>query len=207
MRFFSIFLFLLLLSCSAGKKVFICGDRECINKKEAERYFAENLTIEIKIFEDKKFKSYDLVKLNTENTDSNIQMKKKSDENKNKELTDSEKKMIEKKYKEEKKIAKLREKKEKNKIKEMKRIEKLKRKEESENIKKIKKEEKKIAKLNKKNNIKDKKTETLREQNTDNQVVRYEEICSILNKCDIDEISEYLMKKGKNKGYPDLSIK
>ena len=53
----------LLVSCNKPKTVLICGDHICINKKEAEQYFEENLSIEVKII-DKKFKEeIDLVEL------------------------------------------------------------------------------------------------------------------------------------------------
>ena len=31
------------------------------------------------------------------------------------------------------------------------------------------------------------------------------DICTILEKCSIDEISKYLLKKGKNKDFPDIT--
>ena len=37
---------LILYSCSKPKTVLICGDHNCINKKEAQQYFEENLSIE-----------------------------------------------------------------------------------------------------------------------------------------------------------------
>ena len=42
-------------NCSKPKTVLICGDHVCINKAEANQYFEENLTIEVKIV-DKKVK-------------------------------------------------------------------------------------------------------------------------------------------------------
>ena len=62
------FFLLFLLGCASGKSVLICGDHECINKKEADLYFQENMSIEVKIVEmkEKKEKIYDLVKLNSE---------------------------------------------------------------------------------------------------------------------------------------------
>ena len=38
-----------LANCSKPKTVLICGDHACINKTEAEQFFEENLTIEVKI--------------------------------------------------------------------------------------------------------------------------------------------------------------
>ena len=44
----------ILVSCSKPKTVLICGDHICVNKAEAEQYFEENLTIEVKIIDKKK---------------------------------------------------------------------------------------------------------------------------------------------------------
>ena len=54
----------LLVSCNKPKTVLICGDHICINKKEAEQYFEENLSIELKIIDNKVNKEIDLVELN-----------------------------------------------------------------------------------------------------------------------------------------------
>ena len=77
--FFTLFIILALSSCSKPKSVFICGDHVCINNEEAEQYFEENLSIEVKILNRKKNKNIDLVQLNLERTDSNreISLKKK----------------------------------------------------------------------------------------------------------------------------------
>ncbi len=53
-----------LTHCSKPKTVLICGDHICVNKKEAEQYFEENLTIEVKIIKKKEKKRIDLVQLN-----------------------------------------------------------------------------------------------------------------------------------------------
>ena len=50
-------LFLIILviyGCNKPKTVLICGDHVCINKAEAEQYFEENLTLEVKIVDKKK---------------------------------------------------------------------------------------------------------------------------------------------------------
>ena len=50
MRLFFILIFLLLLvSCTKPKSVLICGDHVCINNQEANQYFEDNLSIEVKI--------------------------------------------------------------------------------------------------------------------------------------------------------------
>ncbi len=42
----------------------ICGDHICVNNAEARKYFEENLTIEVKIIDNKKKENFDLVQLN-----------------------------------------------------------------------------------------------------------------------------------------------
>ena len=61
---FLIIFLLFLYACSKPKTVFICGDHKCINKAEAEQYFKENLSIEVKIMDKKKKDNIDLVELN-----------------------------------------------------------------------------------------------------------------------------------------------
>jgi len=41
--------FFFLHQCNKPKIVVICGDHVCVNKTEAEQYFEENLSIEVKI--------------------------------------------------------------------------------------------------------------------------------------------------------------
>ena len=33
------------------------------------------------------------------------------------------------------------------------------------------------------------------------------DICTILEKCSIDEISKYLLKEGKKKGFPNITLR
>ena len=61
---FLIFLFFFLHNCSKPKTVLICGDHVCINKSEAEQYFEENLSLEVKIKNKKSKNNIDLVELN-----------------------------------------------------------------------------------------------------------------------------------------------
>ena len=56
----------------------MCGERECVNKKEAEIFFSDNFIIEVIVKEGKNNKSFNLVKLNTN------QITKVSNENKKK---------------------------------------------------------------------------------------------------------------------------
>ena len=58
-----LFIFLFLAACSKPKTVLICGDHICVNQTEAEQYFEENLSIEVKIINHKKG-AIDLVELN-----------------------------------------------------------------------------------------------------------------------------------------------
>ena len=53
--FFLIILFFL-TNCSKSKTVLICGDHVCINKAEANQYFEENLSIEVRVIEKKNSK-------------------------------------------------------------------------------------------------------------------------------------------------------
>ena len=50
-------LFLIILAtygCNKQKTVLICGDHVCVNKAEAEQYFEENLTLEVKVIDKKE---------------------------------------------------------------------------------------------------------------------------------------------------------
>ena len=50
-----IFIFLLILTaCNKPKVVLICGDHVCINNSEAEQFFEENLTLEVRLIDKKK---------------------------------------------------------------------------------------------------------------------------------------------------------
>ena len=68
--------FFILVSCSTisnnkVKKVYICGDHECVNKKEINDYFKNNISIEIYTLSksSKKDKDFDLVELNMSKED------------------------------------------------------------------------------------------------------------------------------------------
>ena len=61
---FLISLIFFLSNCSKPKTVLICGDHVCVNKAEAKQYFEENLTIEVKIIDQKVESEIDLVELN-----------------------------------------------------------------------------------------------------------------------------------------------
>ena len=118
MKFFLLFLFVFLYSCSSPiggeKRVYICGDHTCVNSKEVKEYFNNNISIEVyTITSDKnEQKNFDLVELN---------LLKEKLESKEKIQISEKKKKIKKQIKERKKLAKLKMKKveESQKIKEI----------------------------------------------------------------------------------------
>ena len=54
----------LLSNCSKPRSVLICGDHICINKAEAEQYFEDNLTLEVRVIDKNKKKKTNLIELN-----------------------------------------------------------------------------------------------------------------------------------------------
>ena len=101
-----IFLFFFFTQCGKPKTVFICGDHVCVNKNEAELYFEENFSIEVKIIDKKIKEEEDLVELNLnkkQNGSQEIKIYSKKTTNENlKILTNKEKNTIKKKVKEKK---------------------------------------------------------------------------------------------------------
>ena len=160
-----------LTNCSKPKTVLICGDHICVNKSEAEQYFEENLTIEVKIIDKKERKELDLVELNL------------SENNKGKRKVE----LITKK--DTKKNLKILTKEEKIEIKK--------------NIKKKKKD----GQLTKKISNKNKRNQKNLKNNVNKSRKEVVDICTILEKCSIDEISKYLIEEGKKKGFPDITKK
>ena len=65
MKYTYILFILFFASCSTTNKTYMCGDRECLDRKEFKEYFAKNLIIEVQTKTNKKNNSVDLVKLNT----------------------------------------------------------------------------------------------------------------------------------------------
>ena len=160
-----IFLLLFTVSCAKPKSVLICGDHECINKKEAKQYFEENLSLEVRIISKKKEITYDLIDLNMDEKKQNIKIK-----------TANKNKIVKKLSKEQIKLKK----------KEIK--------EKSKSIKKTRKEKPK-KKLN--NTA---KLSTIRTEEID-------DICLKLEKCDIDNITDYLININKKKDYPNITAR
>ena len=186
--FFLSLLILLLNSCSKQNAVFICGDHKCINKEEVNQYFEENLSIEVKIINIKDKKETNLVELNLrENVNNN---KKISISSKNKT---------------------------KKKIKTLSNEEVIKIKE---GLKKRKKEKKLVKKTiienkTKKRNIENikviQKEKIITENDTNPIIVNKKkdivDVCTILEKCSIDEISKFLIKQGNKRAFPDISTR
>ena len=172
-KFFFLFLLIILSSCSKPKTVLICGDHICINDAEAKRYFEENLSLEVKIINNKEKENIDLVELNLntnkENLDKKISIQKKNKLDKNlKALSNKEIQEI------------------KNDLKE-------------------KKKKQKIAKLRKTNLDKKHKTKEESSSKIDKRNIEVVDVCTLIKKCTIDEISKYLLKQSKKKGFPDIS--
>ncbi len=179
------FIIIATYACNKPKTVLICGDHVCINKAEAEQYFEDNLTLEVKVINKKTKKKIDLVELNLEldtEGDKKISISGKNQTKKEiKVLSNDE---IEKKKSELKK----RKKNKNNKIKNKKTIKEVK-------LKESKKKQESLNNVTKTKKIVNKS----RKEITD--------ICTILEKCSIDEISKYLVKEGKEKKFPDITIR
>ena len=176
-------------NCSKPKTVMICGDHICINKSEAEQYFEENLTLEVKIVDYKVKNEINLVELNLKESvrgEKEIRISSKNKTNRNLKNLSSEKiidnKKKKKKRKKDKKIAK--------KISEN----------NNENSSKLTRN--KIIKKENLNSL-----DSISKRRNVNKTRDVIDVCTILDKCNIDEISKYLLDQGKNKDFPDISTK
>ena len=183
--YFFLLIIVLLTHCSKPKTVLICGDHVCVNKSEAEKYFEENLSIEVKIIDNNNKKQADLVQLNLKNEQNgkrsvNI-LSKKNTNNKIKILSDKEVIEIKKNLKNRKKKKNIAKKKPKKLF-----------------------NEKNSSKNFKKNKILNDNIGNLGVNKKHNNVV---DVCTILKNCSIDEISKYLLNEGKKKKFPDLTTK
>ena len=167
------FLFIILLlvsSCSKPKTVLICGDHVCINNKEANLYFEENLSLEVKIIDNKSKNVIDLVELNLKDANQRkVSIYKKRNKKKVKNLSGKEIKEIKKQISQKK------------------------------DNKEIKKND--YKKDSKKLNLNFEKNKTYKDKNFEN------DICKIIDKCNIEEISKYLIKKGKKNNFPDITVR
>ena len=188
MKHILIFLILLLLgNCSKPKTVLICGDHVCINKAEANQYFEDNLSIEVKILNKKIEDNIDLVQLNLkENKSRKKEISISSKDNTNKDLKTLSKEEISK-IKENIKINK-----NKNKIVKKNKVTNKSERKVKKNIDIIKTEKK--YKINKSE-----------EKIVSKNQIKIVDVCTILEKCSIDEISKYLLEQGKKKDFPDIT--
>ena len=189
---FLIFLFFFLHNCSKPKTVLICGDHVCINKSEAEQYFEENLSLEVKIINKKSKNNIDLVELNLKKDKSGEKkitlLNKKDTSEELKILTKKEKSKIKKsirKKRKENKITKKSTSKSKGKI----------------NLK-VKNNNKKIKSLNEETIEKN-----IKKKNINESGIQVVDVCTILKKCSIEEISKFLLEQGKKKKFPDITIR
>lgn len=161
-------------SCSKPKVVLICGDHVCINKDEAQQFFEENMSIEVKIVDSKEKKEINLVELNLMNN------------------TEKKNIIVSKKGKIERDI----------KILTNDEIEK----------KKLEINQKKIAKkVSRKVNTKKTFDKNIKKKETIINNEKSQEIFNIClyieNDCNIEEISKYLLKKGSDKDFPDITLR
>ena len=105
MRLTLIILFLFLNNCVPKKEVYLCGNNECLNKKDSKEYFKKNLSMQVELKEGNLDKKINLIELNKGSTNNKKNNVKKFDI-KNNYLTRSEKKAEKKAIKLEKKISK-----------------------------------------------------------------------------------------------------
>jgi len=207
-----LFVFMILVSCGTVKKTYMCGDEQCIDRKEFREYFANNLAVEILTKKNKKKSSIDLVKLNTSNSKSNNATIVSTKEINN--LKKKEKKDILKANK-----RRLKEKRKAKKIEERNLLVKKKK------IEKQKKNKEKGITLNKiltKNEVLDSKKSIKKpNENQPSTVNAVKEVivlnniktekqvnlCAVVNNCDIDKITELLLKKGKEKEFPNIAVR
>jgi len=179
--------FLFLIGCGKPKTVLICGDHICVNKEEADQFFKENLSIEVKIVDQKINRTVDLVKLNLDNSlksNKKISIQKKN-------TTDQKVKILSKK--EIKKIKQLVNKKKKN----IKVAKKNSNRTNDRNLKKLKVKKK----SQKKENINTRRLDAYKHRG---EII---DVCTIIEKCSIHEISKFLLIQGKNKKFPDITIR
>ena len=174
--------FFLLANCSKPKTVLICGDHICVNKAEAEQYFQENLSIEVKILDKRIKDEVDLVELNLKQNQSGEKkisiLSKKDTKNEIKILSNEEITKIKKNIKNRKKEKKI--------------------------AKKVIKKKRKIvnneSQITNSNNI-------ILESNIKKKRKDVIDVCSIIKECSIEEISKYLLKQGEKKGFPDITTR
>ena len=191
--------FFLIQGCNKPKAVLICGDHICVNKAEARQFFEENLTLEVQVLDNKDSKEVNLVELNLK---ANSEKNKKISIKQKKQTNQQIKKLTKKEIKEKKDELKRKEKKlELNKKIALKRKNKIKSKiKKKDNVKQSKLNDvKSTQKVNTNKEIREKTVYKSSEKITD--------VCTILEKCSIDEISKFLVEQGKKKKFPDIATR
>lgn len=181
----------------------MCGDHPCVDKKEFNEYFSKNFIIEIKS-PNKKNKKIDLVKQNTMSSSEDNNDKKISKKEKKIKLKEEKKKLKAKRTRllEERKIKEIAQKKEKNKKIPT-----------SKSVKSKTNDTKPITKsiINNREVVKKSSSKTPNQKTKKNLPINSvktkntKSICDKIEDCDIDKISELLIKKGKNKSFPNIS--
>ena len=182
----NIIFFIFLVGCFPKNLTYMCGDMECVDKKQQNEFFSKNLSLEIKLKDNKKDNSTDLITLNKNN---------KLKKNKlNSRIISSNSKKDDKKNELNKK---------KQLIRDKKIALKTKRVEEQKN----KKRQKKLLKL--KNKEKKKEVKKIKPfiptVNTVENVNKGDNICSVFQECDIDIIASEIKKKGIKKDFPNIA--
>jgi len=178
----------------------VCGDHPCIDKKEFNEYFSNNLIIEIESRNNPKDKSANLVLLNTnslqekKNTKAQNKKNKKIEAKERKERLKAEKNRL-------KEVRKIRKKEEKNNLQKLKIVKRNKKNEIQNNNKQVNKIVDKIIKV-KKPSINEIKTVTSINSTKSESM---KSICDEIKDCNIDKIAELLKKKGEDKPFPNIS--
>ena len=188
MKLIYLFFFVLILSCSTIKKEYVCGDHLCVDKKEFNEYFSKNFIVEIKSQKNKKNKNINLVNLNTKIADN---------EKKNKKNLKINKKIKSKKKKEEEKLVKIR-------VLEDRKITDIKKRNKENKEKKTFKFFR-SSKKNKKITQKIEKTPKKEALIKPSGSKKMKSVCADVNDCDINKITELLIKQGREKPFPNIT--
>ena len=209
MRLIYILFFFFLFSCVNIKKEYVCGDRPCLDKKDFNEYFSQELTVEIMPQKNKKFKNNNLIILNTKNNNvKKIDKKSSKQEDKlqkkaEKQRLKAQKKQLMKERKIKKAELKLKKKKEKYLIRTQKTKDVFKNiiidKKEIQNYQTKKSVDKTAAK---KSNIKRIEKDNIQIDLVKSKNVK--SVCDGIKDCDIDKIAEILIKEGKRKPFPNI---
>ena len=64
MKFILVILLLFVNNCVPKQEVYLCGNKECLNKKDTREYFKKNLSIQVKMNKTINDKNVDLIELN-----------------------------------------------------------------------------------------------------------------------------------------------